>query len=278
YQDVTGYLSGAGVTVQLDPTGLPERTAVSFRIRVANSVGTSDFSNEASSSSALLAPTLQGAQQVSTGVRLTWVPRSDVTALLVERSDLQNPSASAVTGSANPGQTAFVDTTLVEGGYYYYRLHWVDGALQGYPSYSNPIPTSLLAPSDLVAVGGVERVDLSWVNHSQTATEVDVFRADGLNDFYFGQLVAHLPPTPHRDPLQRSGSDRDLHLPGGGPFLGGGEQRGARRLCRHRPARERPELVHRVRRSACRQSRGAGLDGALPVLGAGPHPPALGRS
>ena len=196
YLDVPSYYYGpAGLTVQLDQSALPERTTVSFRIRVSNSAGVSGFSNEASASSALLPPTLQQAQQVSTGMQLTWVPRSDVTALVVERSDIQNASAYAVVGSAAAGQSAFVDTSITEGGYYYYRIHWVDGALEGYPSYSYPIPTSLLPPSDLVAVGGGERVDLSWTNHSHLATEVDVYRADGLIDYSFGTLVAQLPAS-----------------------------------------------------------------------------------
>jgi hypothetical protein len=200
YQVVTAQEETTGVSVDLEPSTLPERTSVTFRIRLVNPWAVSDFSNEAETRSLLLPPEPRQVPNQSrtlpNGLQISWVGRPDVTALVVERAPVQSATPTGPytpVGSADGGQGTFVDTTVVEGGYYDYRARWVDGAMVGYPSSGPRAQAGVFPPSDLIAVGGVGQVQLSWVNHSQAATEIAIEGGAGLNPNTDGPDVARLP-------------------------------------------------------------------------------------
>jgi len=193
WQDVgTGYVSSA--TVSLGPD-LPERTPVAFRVRNTLGNQSSDWSAEVSSDSGLRPPIVLTADGSSGTVRLSWQPRTDVTAMLIERSDLgvSTPTWTAL-ASVSPPASSYVDDQAQETRNYSYRLRWVDGATQGFTATVYSVMVALRPPSGLTAVPGVESVQLTWQNQSTVATEVVISRAAGLNGQFATDLV-HLPAT-----------------------------------------------------------------------------------
>lgn len=191
WQDVgTLYSSSSAVSLN-NP---PERVPVAFRIRNTNGES-SDWSAEVTENTGLYPPVVNSATGADGTIRLTWVPRQDVTGLIIERSTGQGMSDWTPLTTLAAGSSSYIDTQLAEFQFYAYRLRWVDGAVEGYRTALYPVNTGLLAPTGLAAVPGVERVDLTWQNRSTSATEIVVVRTLGLTPFSGTSEVAHLPPT-----------------------------------------------------------------------------------
>ena len=185
---------GNGTLVQLDPSR-PERTPVAFRVRTTTGSATSDWSAEASSDYGLLPPVVLTADGSSGRVLLSWQPRNDVDGLLIERAETGGSTAQwTVVATIPPPGASYVDDKVQEARTYSYRLSWVQGGARGVGTLPY-VTVGLRAPTGLIAVPGVETVQLGWQNASALATEVVIRRAAGLGGGFSSTELAHLPPT-----------------------------------------------------------------------------------
>jgi hypothetical protein len=191
WQDM-GQLYGSPSFVEL--ANPPERTPVAFRLRNTNLGVHSDWSAEVTENTGLYVPQVTLATGGGGQIQLGWFLRQDVTGLIIERSTGTTGWTPVTT--VPPGVARYTDTQVDELQLYSYRLRWVDGAIEGYNATLYPMNPGVRAPTALVAVPGVERVDLSWKNQSSAASEIVIVRTASLAPGGFsGSELAHLPPT-----------------------------------------------------------------------------------
>ena len=190
WQDM-GLLYGSPSFVELiNPA---ERTPVAFRLRNTNLGVHSDWSAEVTENTGLYMPQVTLATGGGGQIQLGWFMRQDVTGLIIERSTGTTGWTPVTTVPS--GVARYTDTQVDELQLYSYRLRWVDGAIEGYNATLYPMNPGVRAPTALVAVPGVERVDLSWQNQSSSASGIVVVRSMFLAPGFGGTEVAHLPPT-----------------------------------------------------------------------------------
>ena len=192
WQDL-GLLYASPSLVEL--TNPPERTPVAFRLRNTNLGVSSDWSAEVTQNTGLYPPQVTLGTSSGGQIQLGWFMRQDVTGLIIERSIGQFATSWTPLATVPAGVARYTDSQLDELQFYAYRLRWVDGAIEGYNTTLYPLNSGVRAPAALVAVPGVERVDLSWQNQSAAASEIVVVRSASLSPGFGGTDVAHLPPT-----------------------------------------------------------------------------------
>jgi hypothetical protein len=91
-----------------------------------------------------------------------------------------------------PGATTYVDTALIPGTTYYYRVAPADNP-GNYLSASQTTPTLPAAVTNLQVAGNTgHEVDLSWTDNADNATHIEVWRQKGANSPI---LIADLPAT-----------------------------------------------------------------------------------
>jgi hypothetical protein len=182
--------------VALDLDGVPDRTPVAFRVRTHTREGVSDWSTPASNDSGFDGPVLLDVDESTEVIRFRWQPRQDVVSMVIERNDsLEAPVWNVLTILTPPG-SSYDDVQAVENHQYAYRFHWVDATTDSFRAGLSPRALPLHAPVGLTAVASPGRVDLSWTNRSQVATEVVVLRAGGLVDWSGNASeVARLPAS-----------------------------------------------------------------------------------
>ena len=103
---------------------------------------------------------------------------------------VEDPSAAATYPLS---QTSRVDNDILEAMTYVYTLTLKAGQVSSTPTGAE-VATYPAPPTDLVARAHAGTVELTWTNHSQAATEIQVLRGQGLQPGGNVDIVAHLAP------------------------------------------------------------------------------------
>ncbi|BDU75981.1 fibronectin type III domain-containing protein [Mesoterricola sediminis] len=188
-----------GASYTTGTLGLPELTALNFRMNCQRGTDVSAYSNVASVTTPLRAPTYPYVEQVGGGYKVTWYNNSAIADTLTLERGIASSSATAGTvwtpiPSVMFGATTYTDLDVPEGVYLSYRVTYAKGQASA-SSVGNSVQTSLSAPIDLVATPGFESVHLSWTNRSARAASVVVLRSSGLDAYPYFSVVATLAPT-----------------------------------------------------------------------------------
>lgn len=179
--------TGPGVTLYAD-TGLQPGTTYRYRIRACNSGGCSPYSDTLTATTGTLPAPAAPSALVATlsgdgaAVSLVWVDNSDdETGFRLWRS--LDGATLAQRATIGADTTTFVDRDIEDDGLYAYRVDACNAA--GCSGFSNEasVVTRPLAPSGLTATPAVARIDLSWVDNSDTEEEVEIERAVGGGAF-----------------------------------------------------------------------------------------------
>lgn len=176
--------AAANSTRYVDATVAPG-TRYTYRLRATNAGGASPYSSTAAVTPLPAPDRLAAAVQIPTRVRLTWRDNSaGESGFTVERAAATGSYAALGTAGAN--STAFVDTAVLAGRTYSYRVRAVNS--EGVSSYSDParVQTSApAAPSSLVgrAVSS-GRVDLAWREGGGSESGFRIERRTGTGSFF----------------------------------------------------------------------------------------------
>jgi hypothetical protein len=168
----TQIVSVATNTTAYANTGVSDGTIYYYRARACNAVACSSYSNEASVTTVLVAPTNLTCTSISSSqINLTWTDNStSETGFKIER-DISSPPSTVI---FTTGQNAITynDANLSENTLYYYRVrayNSASGVYSGYTSIcstSTPIyvPTGNMTSStfDTGKVGGVAFNNILW--------------------------------------------------------------------------------------------------------------------
>ncbi|MEN8203319.1 MAG: fibronectin type III domain-containing protein [Bacteroidota bacterium] len=166
--------------------GLLSGSQFVYRVRATNGNNYSAYSNEASASSNLTAPTGLVANKVDEAtIQISWFDKSfSETAYLIERSESSGSGFSEIhTASAN--ETFYEDYGLADGSTYYYRVRATNGDLNSEYSNEASATTDLTAPSAL-AVSPVNEssIHLTWSDNSVSESGYIIERSeDTSSDF-----------------------------------------------------------------------------------------------
>jgi fibronectin type 3 domain-containing protein len=157
-------------------TGLASSTTYYYRVRARNVSGFSEYSGEASATTAAppsavpgVPGNVQAAALDTARIQLSWTASSGtVTRYQMERSTTSGGSFTGI-GSVNGDETSFQDTGLASSTTYYYRVRarnnnafsdWSDVASATTPAPPPPVPG---APTNLAAAAvDTSRISLSW--------------------------------------------------------------------------------------------------------------------
>ena len=136
------------------------------------------------------APTLS-AQPGDARVTLSWAAVTGAQTYTLYRGTAPNTETTFATGLTG---TTFVDTSVVNGTTYYYRLSASNPNGEGLKSNEvsatpNAVPA---APSNLVATGGTLQVTLTWKNNATSATAIAIERRPNPNK-PFAQIATVAP-------------------------------------------------------------------------------------
>jgi YVTN family beta-propeller protein len=173
-----GKTVGSDITDFEDTEDLNESTTYCYRVTAYNSAGNSEYSNDASATTYLPAPSGLTVTAVSSSqVDLSWTDNS------LEESGFQielktgSEGTYAKIGTVATDVTTYSNTSLTLSNTYYYRVMAYDSAHKS--EYSNEVnaTTSLPAPSGLTAsAASSKRIDLSWTDNSSDETEFTIER------------------------------------------------------------------------------------------------------
>lgn len=179
---------GANVTSYADG-GLASGTTYTYRVRAANSVGVSGYTNEASATTVVppSAPSgLSGVPASTTQINLSWADNaSNETGFKLER---KTGAGGAYSQIASPGvnATSYADTGVTAGSTYYYRVRATNSG--GDSGYSNETSVSFVvpnAPSGLAAADLASgTVRLTWTDNSNSETGFKLERKAGAGGTY----------------------------------------------------------------------------------------------
>lgn len=150
-------------------TGLDEGGLYYYKVSAVNSDSFSEFSNVASGSTMLVAPTnLVVTELSSSEIQLTWEDNTTVeTSYIIQRSLDQNDWSEADVQVASADAESFVDTTFVDLQHYYYRVLAATEIAISNPSNIDDIQTGFKAPTNLVAYGySTSVIELNWLDNS----------------------------------------------------------------------------------------------------------------
>jgi uncharacterized repeat protein (TIGR01451 family) len=151
--------------------------AYEYQARAVNATGQSDYSNGASATAPLSAPSGLAATPISSSqVDLSWTDNSaSETGYEIERRSSGGSFSLLTTTAADA--TSYSDGTVGDGTAYEYRVRAVNGT--GSSSYSNTsfATTPLDAPSGLTATAiSFGQIDLSWADNSAAETGYQIER------------------------------------------------------------------------------------------------------
>jgi fibronectin type 3 domain-containing protein len=181
--------TAANATTDTDNT-VTDGTLYYYRIAATNTAGDSAFSNEASGTTPLAAPTSATATAVSSSqINLTWVDNSaSETGYKVER---KTGATGTYTQIAQVGANvqSYSDTNGLAGNTrYYYRVRATNGTIDS--AYSNETSALTLldapaAPSNLTITFVLSnQVSLSWADNSNNETGFKIQRKTGISGTY----------------------------------------------------------------------------------------------
>lgn len=161
-----------------DTNNLNESTTYYYRVTAYNSAGNSEYSNDASTTTYLPAPSGLTVTAVSSSqVDLSWTDNSlEESGFKIElKTGLEGTYAEIATVATDV--TTYSNTGLTLSNTYYYRVMAYDSAHNS--EYSNEVnaTTSLLAPSGLTAsAASSKQIDLSWTDNSSDETGFTIER------------------------------------------------------------------------------------------------------
>jgi carboxypeptidase T len=172
-------------------TGLTASTSYSYRVHTYNTVGDSDYSNTASTTTPALpipiAPSnLTAAAVSSTQINLTWVDNdSTETGFKIERCTGAGCSDFAQMATVGSNVTSYSNTGLTASTSYSYRVRAYNSV--GDSDDSNPAtavtqaaPVLPIAPTNLAAVAiSKSQINLSWTDNSSNETGFRIERCKG---------------------------------------------------------------------------------------------------
>ena len=180
----------SGSTTTFSDTGLTDGTTYYYEVEAFNTpAGDSAFSNVASATTTLAAPTSLSATTASTSqINLAWTNNSATDAgFNIDRSTDGVTFAQIATVSGST--TAFSNTGLIDGTTYYYEVQAFNTAA-GDSSFSNvaSATTTLAAPTSLSATtASTSQINLAWTNNSATDAGFNIDRStDGVT---FAQIA-----------------------------------------------------------------------------------------
>ena len=189
---------GPNVTTYRDGA-LDAETTYYYRVRAANDVGASDYSNTASATTFEAPPApptnLTAAAVSASQIDLTWDDEAEnEDGVEIER--LVEGGSFSPLATIGPNMTTYSDTGLSASTTYAYRVRAVNDI--GASDYSNTASATTLeappaAPTDLAAVAvGADRIALSWQDHADNEDRFDIERATTGQPF---ALVATVGPN-----------------------------------------------------------------------------------
>ncbi|MFA5794136.1 MAG: fibronectin type III domain-containing protein [Candidatus Brocadiia bacterium] len=175
--DVTSYQDGS----------LSDGIAYYYRICTYNSLADSGYSNEAYASTYINAPVELNTTSVSVSqIDLSWVDNSgSETGFKIERKTAITGTYAVVTSTVGANVTTYLDTNLVDGTVYYYRVCAYNLTVDSTYSNETSGTTGIIPPSGLTArVISFSRIDLSWTDNSGSEAGFQLERRTSTNNNY----------------------------------------------------------------------------------------------
>jgi transcriptional regulator CtsR len=182
-------------------SGLTSRVTYYYRLRAYNSIGNSDYSNEANATTfdtTPSAPSGLGAEAISSSqINLSWQDNSDnETGFKIERKTGLGGAYSQIATVA-AGVTTYANTGLVSNTTYFYRIHAYNAI--GNSNYSNEAnaTTADTVPNTPTALSAepvaTTQINLSWTDASNNEAGFKIERSlDGVAFSEIGQLDANI--------------------------------------------------------------------------------------
>jgi hypothetical protein len=176
-------------TTSFTDSGLSEATKYWYRVRAYNTYTTSAYSGEKSVTTLYNIPAapsrLTITSLLSNKVSLVWTDNSnDETGFIIQRkTGVAGTYATIKTTGANV--TTYTDSSVIDGTLYYYRVCATNPA--GNSAFSNEASgtTPLAAPtSDTATAVSSSQINLTWVDHSASATGNLIERKTTVNGTY----------------------------------------------------------------------------------------------
>jgi hypothetical protein len=173
---------GPGMTWALDDTPKAEDTVYSYRVRAVNDAGASAYTNVGTARTSWHRPAQPSdftASYADGAVSMSWVDNADnETSYVVERCEVGICFATEPIGDLAPNTTTFVDTNLLQGSSYFYRVRAFRNTV--WTGYSEPVELragdSIAAPAALTTTPAARAVTLTWRN--RVPSRVQVWRCE----------------------------------------------------------------------------------------------------
>ncbi|MBI4712424.1 MAG: fibronectin type III domain-containing protein [Planctomycetes bacterium] len=176
-------------TVTYSDTTVIDGMTYYYQVRAYNATGDSNYSNEASLSIAVNAPTGLIASTVSsTQTNLAWTDNSSNEAgFKIERKD---SGAYAQIDTTGADITSYANTGLTTETTYYYQVRAYNAGL-GDSTYSNEVPVTTLNPPTAITTTVISssQIDLEWDDNSNLETGFKIERKAGAGGSYAQVLL-----------------------------------------------------------------------------------------
>jgi fibronectin type 3 domain-containing protein len=177
-------------------TGLREGTEYYYRVRAYNAYTTSAYSNEKSVTTLYNIPAAPSGLTItsllSNKVSLSWTDNSrDETGFKIQRkTGATGTYATIKTTAANV--TAYNDTAVIDGTLYYYRVCATNGARDSAFSNEASGTTPLARPHLTATAVSSSEIDLTWIDHSVSATGYKIERKVGVTWVLMDEVGANV--------------------------------------------------------------------------------------
>jgi len=150
---------------------LAEGARYYYRVRAYNSIGNSDYSNEANATTTLAAPSNLTGTEGETGIlNLTWTDNSSTeTGFYLERKD-GDGSSFIIHKILGPNLISFSDSNLTPGQYYAYRLKAFTGIVES--NYSNEFEIVIVSINSEIGIPNKFELFQNYPNPFNPSTQI----------------------------------------------------------------------------------------------------------